>query len=74
MKQTLSQTALAKRFGRPASALRAMGELVDGTNGNGERETWAEMRYGDGRLAGYELVVTTPPKPIPAEAVMARQQ
>lgn len=58
---TLSQIGLAKRLGRPTSAIRAMWETVIGTNGNGEKETWARECYAsDGRLIGYRLMKVEP--------------
>lgn len=53
---TLTQTALALRFGRSATWVRRQGEFVTHHNGNDELETWARAEYSTGRLAYYKLV------------------
>lgn len=58
--ETLSQIGLAMHFGRPTSAIRAKGELVDGVAPDGRRETWARAEYSTGRLAYYRRVVREP--------------
>lgn len=57
MKMTLNQSALAARFRRPASAIRAQGEIVRG-RAPVEHEVWRRLNYANGRLAGYERIAT----------------
>ncbi len=56
MRETMNQTGLARRLGRAASTLRAMGDTVRGVTADNHREVWKRLTRFDGRLAGYELV------------------
>ena len=52
---TLSQVGLAMRLARSTTWIRNRGDVVSGTNGNGECEIWTRMEFGNGRNAGYKL-------------------